>query len=578
MRTIFQLLLKYRLTAAVAILLMFAELAVELLQPYFIARIIDDGIQQRDLSVVTMWGGVLLGCTALAFVVGILSSFFAAHVSQSFGYELRERLYDKVQSFTFAAFGRFAESSLITRLTNDVTQLQNTVFMGLRIMLRAPLFVVGSVLMAFIVNPSLAVWFAAAIPFLALFLAWVMRRGEALFRSVQSELDRVNGVMQQNLIGMRLIRAFVRMKHESDRFAAASGALMEKTAAALRLTELTLPVILLVMNGCVIAILWFGKLQLDAGGAASVGDVVAIVNYATRTTGALSMMSMIVVNFSRAKASAQRIGEVIDTEDRLTGGEAGDDGAARIAEGSIAFRDVAFRYPDTGEAVLTGVSFRAKAGETVAIMGATGSGKSSLLSLIPRLYEAERGVIEIDGRSVDAYGLDRLRGGIGYVPQDIMLFTGSVADNIRWGRQDASMDEIIEAAKFAQIHETIMTLPHGYDSVVGQKGVNLSGGQKQRLTIARALVRKPAILLLDDCTSALDAQTEARLMKALRGMSCTILLVTQKISSAEGADRILLLDDGRLLADGKHDELLNRSELYRQIYESQTGKAGVSHA
>lgn len=577
MRTIFQLLLKYRLTAAIAILLMFAELAVELLQPYFIARIIDDGIEQRDLSVVTMWGGVLLGCTALAFVVGILSSFFAAHVSQSFGYELRERLYDKVQSFTFAAFGRFAESSLITRLTNDVTQLQNTVFMGLRIMLRAPLFVVGSVLMAFIVNPSLAVWFAAAIPFLALFLAWVMRRGEELFRSVQSELDRVNGVMQQNLIGMRLIRAFVRMKHESGRFAAASGALMEKASAALRLTELTLPVILLVMNGCVIAILWFGKLQLDTGGSASVGDVVAIVNYATRTTGALSMMSMIVVNFSRAKASAQRIGEVIDTKDNMTGPELGG-GSARMVKGSVEFRDVAFRYPDTGEAVLTGVSFRANAGETVAIMGATGSGKSSLLSLIPRLYETERGVIEIDGRPVDDYELDRLRGGIGYVPQDIMLFTGTVADNIRWGRQDASMDDIVEAAKIAQIHETIMTLPHGYDSVVGQKGVNLSGGQKQRLTIARALVRKPAILLLDDCTSALDAQTEARLMKALRGMSCTIMLVTQKISSAEGADRILLLDDGKLLADGKHDELLNRSELYRQIYESQTGKAGVSHA
>lgn len=576
MLTMFTFLKKYRFAAYVALLLMLVELVVELLQPYIISKIIDDGIDNNNLSVVLQWGGFLIGCSVIAFIVGILSSFYASHVSQSFGFDLRERLYEKVQSFSFANFNRFPESSLITRLTNDVSQLQNTVFMGLRIMLRAPLLVIGSIVMAFIVHPKLAIWLAAVIPFLGVFLLWVLKKGEKLFRSVQKQLDQVNSVMQQNLIGMRIVRVFVRMKHESKRFAFSSEQLMDRTVSALRLTEVTMPIVLLFMNAIVIAVLWFGRIELDRNGA-SVGEVVAILNYAMRTIGALSIMSMIVVNFSRARASAQRIEEVVLTDIDLTDTVDSDE-AVKLRDGYVSFENVSFEYPDSDLHVLRDISFSVLPGETIAIMGATGSGKTSLIQLIPRLYDVQTGVIRVDGKDNRLMKLEQLRKQIGYVPQEIMLFTGTVADNIRWGKENASIEEIIEAAKLAQIHDTIMKLPEQYDSIVGQKGVNLSGGQKQRLTIARALVRKPVVLLLDDSTSALDVQTEAALLQALKNMSCTTFLITQKISSTVAADSILLLDEGQLLAQGKHEQLIRESSLYQKIYESQFGKEGVSRA
>lgn len=576
MRTIFSYLKKYRIAVVIAILLMLMELMVELFQPFIISRIIDDGIGHNDLSIVLKWGGVLIVCSILAFIVGILSSFYAAHVSQSFGFDLRERLYEKVQAFSFANFNRFPESSLITRLTNDVMQLQNTVFMGLRIMLRAPLLVIGSIVMAFVVQPKLAMWLAAAIPVLAIFLFWVLKKGEGLFRSVQQQLDGVNGMMQQNLIGMRIIRVFVRMKHESKRFARSSEQLVDRTVSALRLTETTMPIVMLVMNASVIAVLWFGRIELDTNGATS-GEVIAIVNYATRTTGALSIMSMIVVNFSRARASAQRVEDILLTDIDLKDTNESD-ASMKLKTGDVSFENVSFQYPDTDQTILKDISFQAKQGQTIAILGATGSGKTSLLQLIPRLYDVQSGTVLMDGYDNRQMKLEHLRKRIGYVPQEIMLFTGSVEQNIRWGKEDATFEEIIEAAKMAQIHETIMKLPEQYDTIVGQKGVNLSGGQKQRLTIARALVRKPVILLLDDSTSALDVGTEMALLQALKDMKCTTFLITQKISSTAEADQILLLDEGELIAQGTHNQLIRESSLYLKIYESQFGKEGVSHA
>jgi len=576
MRTMLSFLKKYRFAVTVAILMMLFELMVELLQPYVISKIIDHGIGERNVEVILLWGGVLIGCTIAAFAAGILSSFYAAYVSQNFGFDVRETLYSKVQSFSFANFNRFPESSLITRLTNDVMYLQNMVFMGLRIMLRAPLLVIGSVAMALFVNPKLGLWLAICIPFLIVFLIWVLKKGERMFRAVQQQLDHVNSVIQQNLIGMRLIRVFVRMKHEARKFSASSEDLMKRTIKVLRLTEMTLPIILLLMNASIIAVLWFGRIELDAGGATQ-GQVVAVINYAMRTAGALSIMSMIIVNTSRANASAQRVEEVLAADVDLKD-LAGSDAKASINKGSIRFEHVNFRYPDMDETVLHDISFRAEAGDTIAIMGATGSGKTSLLALIPRLYDAAGGNIYIDDQEIGRLKLDRLREGIGYVPQDIMLFTGTIADNIRWGKADATLQDVMEAARIAQIHDTIMKLPDQYDTVVGQKGVNLSGGQKQRLTIARALVRKPAILLLDDSTSALDVATEANLLNELRRIRCTTFLVTQKISSTAGAAQILLLDEGRLIAQGKHDELLATSKLYAQIYDSQFRKGGVLHA
>jgi ATP-binding cassette subfamily B protein len=388
----------------------------------------------------------------------------------------------------------------------------------------------------------------------------------------------MNGVMQENLTGMRLIRIFVRRKQEERRFARRSEELRQSSTLAQRLTEMTQPFIVLIMSVGVIAILWFGQLEIHAG-SASTGEVVAIVNYSLRTAGALSALSMLVGAYSRARASAQRIEETLSTD---TGEAAGEDGCTagagpvgRISDGSVTFERVGFRYPETEAPVLEGISFRAASGDTVAILGATGAGKSSLMQLILRLYEQETGTIRIAGREAREWELGKLHDSIGYVPQEVVLFTGSIRENIAWGAGDASEEAIVEAARKAQIHETIMQLPHGYDTQLGQRGINLSGGQKQRISIARALVRKPAILLLDDSTSALDVRTEAALLQALKGMACTTFIITQKISSTLDADLILLLDDGRLIARGRHRELLAESALYRRIYESQYGEEGL---
>ncbi|OPG95525.1 ABC transporter ATP-binding protein [Chryseobacterium mucoviscidosis] len=598
---------KYRVAAIAALVMMLIELTVELAQPYLISKIIDNGIQQGDLSVVWLWGGVLVGSAVVAFAAGIASSFFASHASLGFGYDLREKLYDKVQAFSYAVFNRFTTSSLITRLTGDVTQVQDTVFMSLRFMTRVPLVVIGSMIMAVVVNPKLGLLLVVMVPVLLVFVIWMIKKAALLFRNVQRRLDAVNGVIQENLTGIRLIRVFVRMGHEIERFAGYSGKLMKGTISALRLTETTMPFMLLMMNGCIIAVLWFGRRDIVTG-SATVGEVVAVINYLLRTIGAMSALSWILVTFSRASASAQRLNEVFDTADvsesahdqgsrkaEQVGQQFGQLGQPRqsgealsaghlaqagkgspVIQGAVDFQGVGFSYPGSEITVLEDITFSAKRGERIAIMGATGSGKSSLVQLIPRLYTEDQGEVRIDGNDAERLDISTLRGAIGYVPQEVVLFTGSVRDNIAWGREDATLEEIKEAARRAQIHETIEKLPNGYDTQLGQRGVNLSGGQKQRLSIARALIRRPSILILDDSTSALDVATEARLLDALEELSCTTFIITQKISSTTSADLILLLDDGHLIGQGKHEDLMDSSQLYRRIYESQYGE-GTPH-
>lgn len=587
---------KYRVAAIAALVMMLIELAVELSQPLLISKIIDQGIRQQDNAVVWLWGGVLVGSAAVAFLAGILSSFFASHVSQGFAFDLRDSLYEKVQSFTYEIFSRFPTSSLITRLTGDVTQLQDTIFMGLRFMTRIPLVVIGSVIMALVVHVKLGLLLAVTLPFLVFFMIWLMRRASALFSTVQSRLDDVNGVIQENLTGIRLIRVFVRMGHEIGRFASFSGTLMRSTVKALRLTETSTPFIMIIVNAGILAVLWFGRIEISTGDA-TLGETVAVINYSLRTMGALSALSWIMVSFSRARASSARIGEVLAASEgpgELTGGngplpvqqkgsvlpslnkgtdhvEAGRNETA--VQGKVEFQQVSFSYPGSDIKVLEDISFTVEPGQRVAIMGATGSGKSSLVTLIPRLYECGSGVIRVDGKSHTEMDIQMLRHSIGYVPQEVLLFTGSIRENIAWGNGQATDAEIEQAAAAAQIHQTVAGLPEGYDTQLGQRGVNLSGGQKQRLSIARALVRKPAILILDDSTSALDAVTEGRLLAELKKLSCTTFLITQKISSTASADLILLLDEGRLIAQGTHERLMEESALYRKIYESQTGGA-----
>ncbi|KTD87066.1 ABC transporter ATP-binding protein [Paenibacillus etheri] len=569
MGLIFSFLKKYKVAAIAALVMMFIELAVELSQPLLISKIIDQGIKEQNASVVWLWGGVLVGSAVVAFIAGVLSSFFAAHASQSFAFDLRDKLYEKVQSFTYEVFNRFATSSLITRLTGDVSQLQDTIFMSLRFMTRVPLVVVGSVIMALVVHVKLGLFLTVSLPLLLLFLYFIMRKASLLFRNVQNRLDGVNGVIQENLTGIRLIRVFVRMGHEIGRFTVFSGNLMKSTISALRLTETTMPFVMLIVNAAIMLILWFGRIEI-ANGDATLGETVAVINYSLRTIGALSAISGLVVTISRARASSQRITEVMSATEGSLKGEVA---TGEPIQGHVQFEGISFKYPESDISVLEDITFEVAAGERVAIMGATGSGKSSLVGLIPRLYEETDGIIRIDGEKSTDIDISKLRRSIGYVPQEVQLFSGSIRDNIAWGNEHATQEQIEHAAAAAQIHGTVTDLPNGYNTMLGQRGVNLSGGQKQRLTIARALVRKPAILILDDSTSALDAVTEGLLLEALKEIQCTTFLITQKISSTASADLILLLDEGRLIGKGTHEELMTSSTLYRKIYESQVEEA-----
>jgi ATP-binding cassette, subfamily B, multidrug efflux pump len=567
---VFKYLKPYRVTAAVALVFMFIELIVELSQPVLIAKVIDTGIMKRDLGNVLYWGVVMLGISLISFIGSVIGSFFAAHTSQSFGYSVRVNVFKKIQSFSFANFNQFPTSSLITRMTNDITQIQNTVFMSMRIMFRAPLTVIFGTMMALLVDVKLGLFLAVVIPFLVAFLIWAMNTGGRMFRSVQENLDFVNKVMRENLSAIRLIKALLRAAFENKRFNKAADDLKKRTVSALRLMETTMPILILVMNLCILGILWFGHIQIDTG-TVKVGEVVAIINYATRITTAFTPLSFIIMAFSRAKASAGRVSKVLEAEIDLK--DAVD--ASPITQevtGKVAFHRVGFKYPGTKKEVLKNMSFVVHPGETVAIMGATGSGKSSLFQLIPRLYDVTDGAVLLDDRDVRNLLLRDLRKQIGYVPQEALLFTGTIRENIAWGKENASLEEIIEAAKHAQIHETITQLPNGYETVLGQKGVNLSGGQKQRLSIARALVRHPKILMLDDSTSALDLKTEERLLQALKRYHCTTFIITQKVATAMETDHILLIEDGELLTEGTHRELLENVPLYQQIYESQLGK------
>jgi ATP-binding cassette subfamily B protein len=413
--------------------------------------------------------------------------------------------------------------------------------------------------------------FLVTVPLLLLFLFLVMKYASRMFSKVQGFVDNVNRVMQENLAGMRLIKAFSRRSHEEERFMGANADLANTTKRTFRFVESSMPVLLFIMNLSLIFIIWFGNVQSVAGNAA-VGEVVTIVNYALRVSMAITMFGFIIMVLSRTKASAERVNEVLSLEKESDSEENSGKNDLQVLDGKVEFRDVSFHYPMTEKLVLKDISFTLQPGETLAIIGATGAGKTSLFQLMPRLFEPTQGEVYIDNRLASDYSFIELRNSIGYVPQSPLLFSGTIRDNIAWGKDHATDEEIIQAAMDAQIHETIMGLPNEYDTRVGQKGVNLSGGQKQRISIARALIRKPKFLMLDDSTSALDLATEAHLLQAIEKYNCTMMIITQKVSTAIIADRILLMDEGEILAVGTHETLLKESALYQQIVESQFGK------
>lgn len=564
---------RYRLFMVIAWTLMLVELAVELMLPLLLGKIVDEGILPQDFKAVLYWGLILVGLTLFSFASGIGNTFFATKVSQSFAYDVRNHAFQKILQLSFTQLNRYSTSTFITRLTNDVQQIQITVFMMMRVFLRAPLLIVLGTVMALTVHAKLAFVLILIIPVSLLFLIWMMKKGIRFFQRVQASLDQMNRIMRENLAAIRLIRAFNRGLFESERFTAVNQNLQERTERALRFVELTAPTLLFLMNSCLVVILWFGNVQLSVGGAGA-GEVVAVINYGMRITNSLSILSWIIMSLARAKASVDRVNEIfkIPEEEQLKQPVK----KQVIKRGDLQFHNVNFSY-EPGRPVLKNVNFRIEAGQTVAILGATGSGKTSLFQLIPRLFQPDSGTIMIDDRDIQTLPLQELRRAVGFVSQDAYLFSGTIKENIAWGNPDADLDTIVEAAKDAQIHDTICRFPDGYDTIIGQKGVNLSGGQKQRLSIARALVRRPKILLLDSATSALDTNTEEKLLQALTKYDCTILLITQKISTAQKADFILLLDDGEIIASGNHEQLLVSSELYRKIDASQREKRGIDY-
>jgi len=507
--------------------------------------------------------------TCIGAMGGIGCTIFAVRAAMNFGADLRSALYRKVQTLSFGNLDKIGTAELVTRLTNDVNQVQELLMMALRILVRSPLLMVGSLIMAIVTSPRLAVLLAVLMPLLLIMLILVLRRAFPLYTLMQQRLDRVNEVIQENLSGVRVVKAFVRSDHEKRRFRDANDGLTATAIEAMQLSVITAPFMSLAVNSGVVAVVWFGGIE-TINGTMSVGTIIAFVNYLRQALMSLMMVSMLMIRISRAAASGKRVVDVLASEPEVQ--ERPDARESFRPQGRVAFEHVSFSY-NGGEPVLRDVSFVAQPGQTVALLGATGSGKSSLISLIPRFYDVDGGQVTIDGVDVRDLRLADLRAATGVALQEAVLFSGTISDNIRQGREDASEAEIIAAAKAAQAHEFITALPDGYNTWLGQRGVNLSGGQKQRLAIARALVRQPAILILDDSTSAVDVETEGKIQAALSRImrDRTSFIVAQRISTVLRADKILVLDDGRVVAEGTHRELMAASPVYREIYESQLG-------
>ncbi|WP_248563110.1 ABC transporter ATP-binding protein [Niallia sp. NCCP-28] len=557
-------------------LFMIFEVFFDLLQPKLAAHIVNFGVVERDFQIIHHTGWMMVLVALLSLVAGIGCNFFATRASQNFGADIREALYTKIQSFSFENIDTVKAGSLITRMTNDVVQVQNFMQIALQGLVRAPSLLIGSVVMALIINLRLGLILLGTLIILIVVLFVLIRFSYPLFSNVQEKLDAVNTRMQENLAGIRVVKAFVQSDYETKQFKQVNRDYTDISIKAARFIAINSPIVTFIMNACLVAILLYGG-NLVWMNSVQVGDLVAFINYVIQVLSSLLMVSGLLVNVSQANVSAKRIHEVLTTNPAMENAEKNKDSS--ILAQHIAFRHVGFSYAGSKDLVLRDVNFKASCGEKVAIIGATGSGKSSLVQLIPRLYDVTSGSIEIDGKDIRDLPLLELRQNIGMVLQESFLFTGSIKDNIAFGKSDATQEEVEAAAKIAQAHEFISKLPNGYDTKVGQKGVNLSGGQKQRISIARALLIKPPILILDDSTSALDLGTEKKLRDSLKSFmkENITFLIAQRISSVIQAQKILVIDEGAIVGSGTHKELLDTCEIYQDIYKSQFGRQEASY-
>ncbi|WP_026572594.1 ABC transporter ATP-binding protein [Bacillus sp. UNC438CL73TsuS30] len=562
---------KYWKLFLTAVLFLTFEAICDLLQPTIMSKIIDVGVAKRDIHYVLKMGGIMLLVTAFGAVSASTRSIVASTVSQNFGAELRSDLFKKIQQLSFKNIDRFDRASLITRLTNDVNQVQIFVNGLMRMFVKAPLLAIGGLIMASRLNLRLTVVLAVVVPIVGVLIVMNMRLGFPLFTKVQKALDRVNSVMREYLSGVRVVKAFNRMDVEIAKFTKANHQFQDQSISATRLMSIFGPSIMLTVNLGIVAVLWLGGLGVESGHI-QVGHIIAFTNYMTQILFSLMMISMVFNMFVRAKASAGRIGEVFQQEDFQTWKDEVNENP--IEKGRIDFENVSFSYEGTNEPILKDINLTFLPGETVGIIGSTGSGKSTLVGLIPRFYDVSSGTIKVDGENVNEVDPKRLREKIAIVPQKTILFTGSVAENIKWGKEDATDEEIEAAAVIAGSHDFISASPEGYQTTIGQGGVNFSGGQKQRISIARALIKKPEILILDDSTSAVDVATEAKIKESLKkyakGLTC--LLIAQRITSIIDADKIVVMDQGKVVGIGTHEELIHECKVYQEIFQSQIGK------
>ena len=552
-------------------ILMLCEVVLDLMQPRLIQRIIDYGVARSDINMVLATAFLMLCFMMLSGLSGLGCGFFAVRAAYGLGGDLRAALFRKVQTLSFGNLDKLETGALITRLTSDVNKVQEMVMMMMRGMVRMPLLMVGSLVMATVISPRLGLIFIVILPALTLALTMIIRKTFPLYRQVQEGLDGINTVLQENLAGVRVVKAFARSEHESARFALANNTLIQRMTDAVRMSSRTTPVMMLTLNTGVVAALWIGAGQVQTGGM-RVGELVAFINYLGQAVITLMMFSTLTIQISTAQASARRVLELLDSEPILMNPTQKQQFPSRPS-GKVVFNNVSFNYSSASQdMILKNISFEAEPGQTVAILGATGSGKSTLVQLIPRFYDVSEGSVTLDGMDVREIPEEELRRHVGIALQESILFSASIKNNIRLGEPDASFEKLSTAARNAQADEFIRNIPDGYEALVGQRGVNLSGGQKQRLAIARALLLQPSVLILDDSTSAVDVGTEALIQDALERNSYrqTRFIVAQRISSVLNADKILVLDNGEIIAQGTHYELLDACDVYREIYESQT--------
>ena len=559
-------------------LMMLTEVAGEVMLPKFMSMIINNGVASRNVAYIGKMGTLMVLTVLFMAVGGILGAYFSAKASISFTSDMRNDLFRKVQQFSFENIDDYSTGSLVTRLTNDVQQVQNVLMMGLRMALRAPGMFLGALIMAFMMNRQLAVIILIVIPLLLAAIILILKTAFPRFGEMQRRLDRLNSGIQESLTNVRVVKSFVREDHEIEKFSKLNDDLKESSLRALRIVITTMPVMMFAMNVTTLAVVWYGG-NIIIAGKMPVGDLTAFTTYIVQILMSLMMLSMVFLQSSRASASMKRINEIFDTEIGLNDDNA-ENKDKKVTEGCVEFKNVSFGYGGENgrkDLVLEGISFTAEPGQTIGIIGSTGSGKTSLVQLIPRLYDVTGGEVLVDGVNVKEYSLKHLREGVGMVLQKNILFSGTIEENLRWGNEDAPMEDVIRFSESAQADPFVKTFKNGYDTEMGQGGVNVSGGQKQRLCIARALLKRPKILILDDSTSAVDTATEAKIRESLYHdlKDTTKIIIAQRISSVQEADQILVLEDGKIIGHGTHEELLKTCEAYSEIYTTQIGNQSI---